>query len=103
MIFRLSFVVTSICIMIGLSASATYASEEKNRPIDLAPLRSLDVISTGSIAIHPADNTCIHPGETTSCSVNRFAEFNLVHCRGKQQRTQLTLTESTAIQYLAVE
>ncbi|MTI11568.1 hypothetical protein E1189_00380 [Sansalvadorimonas verongulae] len=31
MVFRLSFVVTSLCIVIGLSTSATYASEDKSR------------------------------------------------------------------------
>ncbi|WP_230459967.1 hypothetical protein, partial [Sansalvadorimonas verongulae] len=29
MVFRVNFVVISLCIVIGLSASATYASEDK--------------------------------------------------------------------------
>ncbi|WP_230459836.1 hypothetical protein, partial [Sansalvadorimonas verongulae] len=66
MIFRLNVVATSLCIVIGLSAVATYAAEDKNRFRHLTPLWPLDEISTGSIAIHPADNTHIHPGETTS-------------------------------------
>ncbi|MTI11833.1 C2H2-type zinc finger protein [Sansalvadorimonas verongulae] len=94
MVFRLNVVVTSLCIVIGLSASVTNASGDKSRSLNLIPLRSLDVMSTGSIAILPADNTYIHPGETTSCTVNKSAEHHLVHCRGKKQGTQITLTES---------
>ncbi|WP_230459944.1 hypothetical protein, partial [Sansalvadorimonas verongulae] len=94
MAFRLNMVVTSLCIVFGLSALAIYASGDKNRPLYLAPLRTLDVASTGSIAIHPADSTHIHPGETTSCTVNRSAGHHFVHCRGKKQNTQLTLMGS---------
>ncbi|MTI11644.1 hypothetical protein, partial [Sansalvadorimonas verongulae] len=103
MIFRLNVVATSLCIVIGLSTAAIYAAEDKNRYHHLTPLWSVDVISTDSIAIHPADNTHIHPGETTSCTVNRPAENRLVHCHGEKQRTQVTLTESAAAQHLAVE
>ncbi|MTI11775.1 C2H2-type zinc finger protein, partial [Sansalvadorimonas verongulae] len=101
--FRLKFVVTSLCIVIGLSASAIYASGGKSKPLHLAPLRPLDVLSTGSIAIHPAGSTHIYPGATTSCTVNRSAGHHLVHCRGKKQNTQVTLTGSTDVQHLAVE
>ncbi|WP_230460013.1 hypothetical protein, partial [Sansalvadorimonas verongulae] len=95
MVSRLNFVVISLCIVVGLSASATYTSEDKSKPLHPIPLPPLDVISTGNIAIHP--------DETTSFTVNGSARQCTVHCRGNQQKTQLTLTGSTAEQQLAVE
>ncbi|MTI11797.1 C2H2-type zinc finger protein [Sansalvadorimonas verongulae] len=103
MAFRLNFIITSLCIVIGLPTSATYGSEEKSRPLHLISWRPLDVISTGSIAIPSADGTHIHPSETTSCTVNSSAEYHFVHCRGKKQNTRLTLTGSTAVRHLTVE
>ncbi|WP_230459918.1 hypothetical protein, partial [Sansalvadorimonas verongulae] len=85
MVFRLNFVVTSLCMAIGLSASATYASKNRSKPLHPIPLRALDVVSTGGIAIHPAGNTHFHLSEATSCTVNTSAEHHLVHCRGKKQ------------------
>ncbi|MTI11688.1 hypothetical protein, partial [Sansalvadorimonas verongulae] len=99
MIFRLNFVVTSLCIVIGLPASVTYTSEDKCRPPHPIPLQPLDMISTGSIAIHPAGYICIHSDETTSCTIKRSAGHHFVHYHGEQQRIQLTLTEH----YLALE
>ncbi|WP_230459892.1 hypothetical protein, partial [Sansalvadorimonas verongulae] len=42
MVFRLNFIVTSLCVVIGLCASATYASEGKSRPLHIhcSPLSS---------------------------------------------------------------
>ncbi|MTI11777.1 C2H2-type zinc finger protein [Sansalvadorimonas verongulae] len=103
MVFKLNFVVASLCIAIGLSTAATYASEDKSRSFHPIPLQPVDVISTGSITIHPADSAHILPGETTSCTVKRSAEHHPVYCRGKKQKTQITLTEPTAAQHLEVE
>ncbi|WP_230459886.1 hypothetical protein, partial [Sansalvadorimonas verongulae] len=102
MVFRLNIVATSFYMVIGLSSSGAFASEDKSRPLHLIPLQPLDMISTGSIAIHPAGSTHIQPGETTSCTIHRSAEHHFVHCRGKK-RTELTLTESMTLQQLAVE
>ncbi|WP_230459872.1 hypothetical protein, partial [Sansalvadorimonas verongulae] len=66
MAFRLNFVVTTLCIVIGLSSSATYASAGKSRSLNIIRLQPLDVISTGSIAIYPAETIHIHPHKTTS-------------------------------------
>ncbi|WP_230459843.1 hypothetical protein, partial [Sansalvadorimonas verongulae] len=101
MVFKLNFVVTSLCMAIGLSTSATYASGDKSKPLHPIPLQPLGVISTGSIAIHSTASTHIFPGETTSCTIHKSADHHFVHCHGKK-RTQLTLTKSTTVQQLAV-
>ncbi|WP_230459951.1 hypothetical protein, partial [Sansalvadorimonas verongulae] len=103
MVFRLNFVATSLCIAIGLSASASYASEDKSRSLHIIPVQRLDVISTGSIAIYSAGRTHIHPHKTTSCVIDRATDHHHVHCRVKQQKTGLTLTASTPAQNLIVE
>ncbi|WP_230459877.1 hypothetical protein, partial [Sansalvadorimonas verongulae] len=67
MIFRLNFFVTTLCIVIGLSSSDTFAVKVKSQPIRSIQSQSLDVISTGSIAIQTTDSTRIHPHKATSC------------------------------------
>ncbi|WP_230460017.1 hypothetical protein, partial [Sansalvadorimonas verongulae] len=91
----LNFVVTSLCIVICLSASVVYTAEDKSRSLYIIQLRPLDVISTGSIALYPASSTRIHPHEKTSCTIDRTAEHHHVYCQGKTQKTGLTLTVST--------
>ncbi|WP_230459933.1 hypothetical protein, partial [Sansalvadorimonas verongulae] len=98
MVFRLNIVVSSLCIVIviGLSVSATYASEDKSKPPHIIQLQPVDVMSTSCITIHSADSAHIHPGEAISCTVSKSVGHHLVHCRGKKQETQLTLTGSAA-------
>ncbi|WP_230459937.1 hypothetical protein, partial [Sansalvadorimonas verongulae] len=93
--FRLNFIVTSLCIVISLSSSDTFAVKVKSKPIRSIQLRPLDVISTGDIAIQNADSTHIHPHKTTSCAIDRTTEHHLVLCRGKKQKNGLTLTTPT--------
>ncbi|WP_230459882.1 hypothetical protein, partial [Sansalvadorimonas verongulae] len=80
-----NLVVTSFCIVISLSASATYASEDKSRPLPLIPLRPLDVISTDDIALQTTDSTHIHPHKTTSCVIARTANTTSCIAGGKNK------------------
>ncbi|WP_230459844.1 hypothetical protein, partial [Sansalvadorimonas verongulae] len=103
MVFRLNFVVTSLCMAIGLSSSGASAVKVKSQPIRSIQSQPLEVISTGNIAIQATDSTYIHPHKTTSCVIARATEHRVVHCRGEKQKTGLTLTSSTLAQHLAVE
>ena len=103
MVFRVHFVVTSLCIVISLFSSGALAVRVKSKPTRFIPSRPLDVISTGSIALQRTGSTHIYPHKTTSCVINRATGHHVVHCRGEKQKTGLTLTASTPAQHLAIE
>ncbi|WP_230459825.1 hypothetical protein, partial [Sansalvadorimonas verongulae] len=75
-VFRLNFIVTSLCIAISLSSSDTFAVKVKSQPIRSIQSRPLDVISTGSIALQTTDSTDIHPHKTTVCVIDRATEHH---------------------------
>ncbi|WP_230460072.1 hypothetical protein, partial [Sansalvadorimonas verongulae] len=102
MVFRLNFIATSLCIVIGLPSSGAFAVKVKSKPVRSIQLHPLDVISTGDITIQTADSTHIHPHEATSCIIDRTSEHQLVHCRVETQKTGLTLTNSMPAQQLSV-
>ncbi|MTI11718.1 hypothetical protein [Sansalvadorimonas verongulae] len=85
-IFRLNFIVTSLCMATGLSVSGAFAVKVKSQPIRSIQSQPLDVISTGTIALQTTDSTNIHPYKTTSCVIDRTANTTSCIVGGKNNK-----------------
>ena len=100
MLFKSCICILTTSIVISLISPNTFSGN--NKLIHIPALKSnqpvypvqIHIDSTGRVAIPGTKGTQIHPHGTTSCSVVKAGDQHIVHCQGKEQNTQLTLTHA---------
>ena len=109
MLFKSCICILTTSIVISLISPNTFSGN--NKLIHIPALKSnqpvypvqIHIDSTGRVAIPGTKGTQIHPHGTTSCSVVKAGDQHIVHCQGKEQNTQLTLTHAKQAFPLVIE
>ncbi len=109
MLFKSCICILTTSIVISLISPNTFSGN--NKLIHIPALKSnqpvypvqIHIDSTGRVAIPGTKGTQIHPHGTTSCSVVKAGDQHIVHCQGKVQNTQLTLTHAKQAFPLVIE
>ena len=106
--FRI-LIVSAFIVGCCFASLPAYPGKIKNAPHRIIPLQNqtLDIISTGSVAIDATHHTIkkirIHPRGTTSCSRSETNDGSFIYCQGEEQKTQLTLEGAPCMQTLEIE